>query len=167
MGLMNGTRVGGEDYFKPEACISRVEFLVTAMQAAGITAETVASATPAEFADMGEIPTALQPYVSYAVQKKYVTGKTVNGQLCLKPDETITRAEAAVILSNIIGYATEDTVTAFADADSLPAWSENALTSLRALGILLAPDGNAHAGTLMTRANTASWLHRAIRLMGG
>ncbi|MBE6652477.1 MAG: hypothetical protein E7610_03545 [Ruminococcaceae bacterium] len=167
MGLMNGTRVGGEDYFKPEACISRVEFLVTAMQAAGITAETVASASPAEFADMGEIPTALQPYVSYAVQKKYVTGKTVNGQLCLKPDETITRAEAAVILSNIIGYATEDTVTAFADADSLPAWSENALTSLRALGILLAPDGNAHAGTLMTRANTASWLHRAIRLMGG
>ena len=167
MGLMNGTQVGGETYFKPGDSISRVEFLVTAMQAAGITADTVAGLGDPSFGDADAIPTALRPFVTYAAQKGYITGKTVDGKTYLRPDETITRAEAAVILSNVIGYAVEDTVTAFADASTLPAWSGEALTSLRALGILQCPDGNAHAGATMTRRDTAVWLDRAVRLMRG
>ena len=166
LGLMNGTQVGGECYFKPDEAISRVEFLVTAMQAAGITADTVASADLPDFADLGDIPAAMRPFVGYAVEKNYVGGKTVNGQLRFDPHGTISCAEAAVILSNIIGYAVEDTITAFADANTLPAWSEKALTSLRALGILTSPDGNAHPGQTMTRATTAVWLHRTLCLMG-
>ena len=96
-----------------------------------------------------------------------ISGKSSDGALYLRPDESITRAEAAVILSNIIGYAVEDTVTAFADESSLPAWSGEALTSLRALGILQCPDGNAHATDAMTRGDTAVWLYRTVRLMGG
>ena len=165
MGLMNGTQVGSETYFKPEEEISRAEFLVTAMQAAGLSADIVASARTPDFADLADIPVAMRPYVAYAVEKKYIGGKTVNGQCCFKPHETISRAEAAVILSNIIGYAVEDTVTAFADADTLPAWSGEALTSLRALGILDVPDGNAHPGKIMTRACTAIWLCRTVQLM--
>ena len=166
-GLMNGTRVGSETYFKPAAAVSRLEFLVTAMEAAGITAETVASAPLPTFADTESIPTAMRPYVGYAVQKGYIGGKTVDGKTCFKPDETITRAEAAVVLSNIIGYAVEDTVTAFADEAALPAWSGEALTSLRALGVLQCPDGNARAGETMTRGDTAEWLCRTVRLMEG
>lgn len=167
MGLMNGVRVGGETYFKPSESISRVEFLVTAMQAAGITAADVSGLGDPSFADVDAIPAAMRPFVSYAVQKNYIGGKTVDGKPCFKPDDPITRAEAAVILSNIIGYAVEDTVTAFADEDSMPAWSGEALTSLRALGVLSCPDGNAHAGATMTRGDTASWLSQTIRLMGG
>ena len=165
-GLMNGTKVGGETYFKPTESISRLEFLVTAMQAAGITADTVASAGDPSFADRDDIPVAMRPFVAYAAQKNYIGGKTIDGKLCFKPNDTISRAEAAVILSNIIGYAVEDTVTAFADADSMPVWSGEALTSLRALGILVTPDGNAHAGQTMTRATTAAWLCRSMQLMG-
>lgn len=167
MGLMNGTQVGSETYFKPHDAISRVEFLVTAMQAAGISADTVASAGEPSFADCADIPAAMRPFVAYAMQKNYVDGQTVNGQLCFHPHEAISRAEAAVVLSNIIGYAVEDTVTAFADAESMPVWSGEALTSLRALGILVTPDGNAHAGKIMTRATTAAWLSKTVQLMGG
>ncbi len=167
MGLMNGTKVGSESYFKPGEAISRVEFLVTAMQAAGIDASTVASMGNPSFADFEDIPVAMRPYVSYAAQKNYIRGKTVGGKLCFCPDDTISRAEAAVILSNIIGYAIEDTVTAFADEASMPAWSNQALTSLRALGILIAPDGNANASLTMTRAGTAEWLSKTVQLMGG
>ena len=164
-GLMNGTRVGGETYFKPHESISRVEFLVTALQAAGVTAEQVASAPTPTFADTDSISAAMRPFVSYAVEKHYIGGKTVNGEVYFKPNDSITRAEAAVILSNIIGYAVEDTVTAFADAASLPAWSEEALTSLRALGIFSVPDGNAHPTRSMTRMDTAAWLYNTVRLM--
>ena len=167
MGLMNGSRVGGETYFKPTASISRLEFLVTATQASGITAETVAGLGDPTFADTAAIPTAMRPFVTYAAQKGYISGKTIDGKTYFKPNDPITRAEAAVILSNVIGYAVEDTVTAFADQAALPAWSGEALTSLRALGILQCPDGNAHAGETMTRRDTAVWLDRTIRLMGG
>jgi hypothetical protein len=166
MGLMNGTRVGGETYFKPEESMSRLEFLVTAMEAAGITADTVAGLGDPAFADAASIPVAMRPFVTYAAQKGYINGKTLDGKLCFRPDESITRAEAAVILSNVIGYAVEDTVTAFADEEALPVWSGEALTSLRALGILQCPDGNAHAGKVMSRGETAAWLSRTARLIG-
>ena len=165
-GLMNGTRIGSETYFKPSASVSRLEFLVTAMEAAGITAETVSASSAPTFADIESIPVAMRAYVGYALQKGYISGKTVDGNLCFCPDEEITRAEAAVVLSNIIGYAVEDTVTAFADEQSLPTWSGEALTSLRALGILQCPDGNARAHAVMTRGDTAEWLYRTVKLMG-
>ena len=166
-GLMNGTRMGSENYFKPSASVSRLEFLVMAMEAAGITAETVSTAPSPALEDVESIPVAMRAYVGYALQKGYINGKTVDGKIFLRPDEEITRAEAAVVLSNIIGYAVEDTVTAFADEQAMPAWSGEALTSLRALGVLQCPDGNARAGDTMTRGDTAEWLYRTVKLMGG
>ncbi len=167
LGFMNGTQVGSEHYFKPTEAISRVEFLVTAMQAAGITAETVKDCVAPSVADLEAIPVSMQPFVQYALQKNYISTKSLSGKSYFRPNDTITRAEAAVLLSNIIGYATEDTVTAFADADAVPAWSGQALTSLRALGIITALDGNANASATMTRANTAEWLCKAVQLMKG
>ena len=137
------------------------------MQASGITTETVAGLSDPDFADTAAIPTAMRPFVTYAAQKGYITGKSIDGKTYFQPNDPITRAEAAVILSNVIGYAVEDTVTAFADASTLPAWSGEALTSLRALGILQCPDGNAHARETMTRRDMAVWLDRTVRLMGG
>lgn len=164
-GIMNGTRVGAETYFKPQAAMSRVEFLVTAMNAAGITAEDVSQLSLPSFADAHDMPEAMAKYVSLAVRRGYVAGKEVGGELCFCPNESITRAEAAVILSNIIGYAKQTTVNAFADASAVPSWSVKALTSLKSLGILAPVDGNANASDIMTRADTAVWLDRTMSVM--
>ena len=164
-GVMNGTRVGANQYFKPAEAMSRAEFLVIAMHAAGITEQDVAGLSSPSFADAKEIPEAMAKYVSLAVRRGYVAGKQVDGKLCFCPDEPITRAEAAVILSNIIGYAKQTTVNAFADAEAMPAWSVKAMTSLKSLGILTPGDGNADARSLMTRADTALWLDRTMRVM--
>ncbi len=165
LGLMNGTQIGNECYFKPEESISRLEFLVTAMQAAGIAAEDVSDLASPSVADCADIPTSMQPFVTYALNRGYLSTKTLSGKAYFYPNDSISRAEAAVILSNIIGYATEGTVTAFADAEAMPAWSTTALNSLRALGIITSPDGNANAAVTMTRAGTAEWLVKTIQLM--
>ncbi len=167
LGLMNGTRVGQDTYFKPDMAVSRLEFLVTAMQAAGINAAKLTQFADPAVGDCADIPTAMRPYVSYALQKNYIGTKTVSGNAYFKPNDSITHAEAAVILSNIIGYAIDDTVTAFADASAVPAWSQQALTSLHALGVLTVTDGKANASTTMTRATTAAWLSKTIQLMQG
>ncbi|MBE6558599.1 MAG: hypothetical protein E7661_06280 [Ruminococcaceae bacterium] len=164
-GVMNGTRVGADHYFKPAAAMTRLEFLVTAMHAAGIGEKDIAGLYAPSFADADEIPENMARYVSLAVRRGYVAGKQVDGKLCFVPNESISRAEAAVILSNIIGYAKQTTVTAFADAESMPAWSAKALNSLKSFGILAPGDGNADATGVMTRGDTAVWLDRTMRVI--
>ncbi len=164
-GIMNGTQVGADCYFKPTEGISRAEFLVTAMNAAGISAKDVEKLSTTSFADNDQIPASMRGYVALAAQRGHITGKKVDGQLCFAPDEVITRAEASVILSNIIGYATQTAVTAFADADKVPAWSVQAMNSLKSLGVLVTTDGHAQAREIMTRGETAAWLCRTMQLM--
>ncbi len=162
-GYMNGTRVGNEDYFRPDSGMTRIEFLVTAMNVAGILPSPSENTDISCYSDADAIPEAMRPYVALALKNGYLAGRTEG---VFSPYGEITRAEAAVILSNIIGYATNTTVSAFADSDSLPAWAVPALTSLRALGLLTSPDDTARAGKIMTRGETAVWLSRTLRLLG-
>ena len=37
---MNGIRVGGKDYFRPDIAVTRAEFIATAMNAAGISPDS-------------------------------------------------------------------------------------------------------------------------------
>ena len=170
-GLMNGVRVGGVDYFRPDAPMSRSEFLVTAMSAAGMLPPDSLTAADIDralepFADADDVPAAMRPFYVLALQKGTITGRTdAAGQQVLLPSGTISRAEAAVVLSNVIGYADKTTVSAFADSDALPAWSVPAFTSLRALGILQPPDGTANPAAVMTRGDAAVWLERVLRLI--
>ena len=167
VGIMNGTQVGKECYFKPEDEISRVEFLVTAMSAAGITSEDAAEYTSTSFADNGDIPVSMRGYVALAHKRGYIGGKTVDGKAKFVPHESISRAEAAVILSNIIGYANKTTATAFADTENIPAWADKAMTSLYVLGILDARDGEANPSAKINRGTTAVWLSATMQLMKG
>jgi len=57
-------------------------------------------------------------------------------------------------------------VSDFADADKVPEWSMQALTSLKSLGVLATTDGTADARGIMTRGDTAVWLCRTMQLMG-
>ncbi len=174
-GIMNGIRVGADEYFRPDTAITRVEFLVTAMNAIGMDPSVVLASEEAVgqalacLTDGQEIPQAMRGYVAMALKNGVISGKSAGDEstdartFC--PQDTITRAEAAVILSNLIGYAKQTTVSAFADADSMPDWSVPAMTSLYALGIMTSFDGSARAGETMTRGDTAIWLDATMRLI--
>ena len=172
-GIMNGIRIGDKDYFRPGVAITRAEFVATAMSAAGIDpkadgiTDEKAAKILADYADAGSIPAGMRATLAYALEKSYFAGKEgKDGRQYLYPDGEITRAEAAVLLSNVIGYARNTAVNAFADADSLPAWSVPALSSLKSLGLLDRSDNTAAPTGRMTRGETAIWLERAMRLMG-
>ncbi len=171
-GLMNGTRVGDRDYFRPDAPMTRSEFLVTAMNAAGLKpdgklSDVEVSRLLAPFTDADDLPDAMKPYIALALQNGTITGRTnAAGDQVLLPDQSISRAEASVLLSNVIGYASMTTVNAFADVDALPAWSVPAFTSLKALGILQAPDGAANPSAVLTRGDAAVWFARTVQLVG-
>ncbi len=161
-GLMSGTQKGSLYCFEPDRQISRVDFLVTAMTAVGMTCESVADTG---FADDAEIPSAMKGYVKTAYEKGYVSAAAKNGALYFGPGEIITRAEAAVILSNLIGYANQKIPASF--TDTVPAFAEDAVVSLYSLGVLQTPTGAANATDPMTRGDAAEWLARTVRLIKG
>ena len=164
MGLMNGMRIGDHYYFEADREVSRAEFVVTAMKAVGIS--SVPEVKDTGFFDDEQISSEMKGYIALAYSKGYISGKVVDGNLCFRPDESIKLSEAAVIISNIIGYADAKITPVFADADEIPAWSERAISSLHTLGILETPEKIAGAYNTVTRGDMAKLLNKTMQVIG-
>lgn len=162
-GIMSGRQVGNRYYFHPEECVSRVEFLVMAMNAAGIT--EVPTCEKTAFFDDGEIPASMKGYVASAYKLGYISGSNVEGNTCFLPHGEITRAEAAVILERIVGKSTPSTLPTFSDGGEIPAWAEQAIYSLSAVGIMLPTEGYIEPVDTVTRADTAQMLAAVMSYM--
>ena len=155
-GIMSGTQVGSQYYFYPDQAVSRVEFLVRAMNAAGMKEVPDCKATA--FADDEDIPATMKGYVAAAYSLGYISGSEVEGELCFLPDEEITRAEAAVMLEKLLGLEDAAVIPTFADHSEIPVWAADAIYSLNAAGILQPTDGCISAGSTLTRGQTAELL---------
>ena len=160
-GVMSGTQVGSGYYFYPERSVTRAEFLVMAMNAAGITEVPVCYNTG--FSDDAEIPESMKGYVATAYAMKYISGSIVEGELKFLPNQPITRAQAAVILSNMMGLEDVAVTPTFADGSEIPAWASEAIYSLNAVGIMVSHDGYISATANLTREQTAMMLAAVMR----
>lgn len=164
-GIMNGTDIGTATYFYPSKTVSRAEFTVMAMNAAGITEVNQVGSTV--FADDGEIESGMKGYISAAYELGYINGTEKDGKLCFEPDREITRAEAAVMLSNILDAAAPTVKPVFEDSEDIPAWAESSVNAMSALGVLSAPAGSANSISplsAVTRGDAARMLESMIAL---
>ena len=163
-GLMNGIQVGNYYYFEADREVTRAEFLVTAMNAVGI--KNVPEVSKTVFADDDDIGAEMKGYVELAYTMGYISGTKIDGELYFKPDESIKMSEAAVIISNMIGYAEAKVTTVFADADAIPSWSSKAIESVYTLGIIESADMVSGAGENVTRGDMAKLLTRTMLVIG-
>lgn len=162
-GIMQGRQVGSAVYFEPTKTVSRGEFLVMAMNAAGIT--EVPTVLTTGFADDADIPASMKGYVAAAVELGYVQGSVVDGKSVFCPDDTITRAEAAVMLSNILEPAAPTVKPVFADAAGVPDWAYDALSALNSMGVFKGTgSGMIAANTQINRAQAAQILCAVMEL---
>ena len=74
------------------------------------------------------------------------------------PNEEITRAQAAVMVGNIVGLCDVSVIPVFADHSSIPVWASDAIYSLHSIGILTANDGYITPVSKLTRAQSAGIL---------
>lgn len=159
-GIMNGEIKGDGLYFRPDETVSRAEFVVMAMKAAGI--KPAAGVTRTWFDDDGKISAAERPYLATAQLYGYISGYFDGESLCFSPDKDITRAEAAVILNAMLNASVPTSLTTLADASEIPAWASSALYALTGAGIFTAEDGHIHAQDPLTRAAAAETLAATI-----
>ena len=162
-GIMSGTQVGNQHYFYPDRSVSRAEFLVMAMNAAGITDVPACDAT--DFCDDASIPQSMKGYVNAAYTLGYISGTNVSGELCFLPDEEITVAEAAVILDAILELDGKGALVAtptFADGVEIPVWARESVSSLSSVGIMVSSDRYLSAKEKITRGESAALLAAVV-----
>ena len=163
--IMSGTQVGTSLYFYPEKTLSRAEFVVLAMNAAGISEVNKVDKTV--FADDSDIPENMKSYIAAAYDLGYIRGTEVDGAICFLPHKEITRAEAAVMLANMLDLATPTFKPEFADEEAIPSWAHSSISALAASGIL----DNAESGVKplepVTRATAAQMLTNFMSVARG
>lgn len=161
-GIMSGTRVGSLLYFYPDREITRAEFTMMAMNAMGIT--EVNPTEKSVFADDEDIPEDMKSFVCAAYDLGYIKGTVIDEKLCFLPQKAITRAEAAVMLANMLEVATPTYKPVFEDAEEVPAWAQSSLSGLCAMGVMSQNDGRIEPLSALTRGDAALILANFIEV---
>lgn len=140
-----------DNSFKPDNYVTRAEFIKMAVELFDINGET-----DEVFSDVAE-DAWYKPYVGRAVGAGAVKG--YNGSF--KPDEYITRQDAAVILDRILGGAGDAAAVTFEDAAEISGYAAEAVGRLCAEGILQGYDNKFNPRADITRGETAAMLYKA------
>ena len=158
---MSVVKRGGEYYFEPDGVMSREDFLVTVMKALG--ADGLSPARTA-FADDADISSGASGYVAAAYRVGIIGGKKIDGETYFKPDEPVTRSEAAVIVNRIVGDRREASLPQTADRDAVPAWAADDVSALFASGVLNGAGGMIDPKGTVTRAEAAQIVYNVKNL---
>ena len=158
-GLMSGTLVGGESCFYPERGVTRSEFTVMLMQAAGIKAEGDASTV---FADDAEIAASARPYVLKAHEMGLTHGWIEDGVQVFGGGEEISLAEAAVMTSRLLGLGYGSAIEVSLSPGEAN-WARRELAALKKSGFRLGGE----ASESLDRATAAELLCGVMRIAAG
>lgn len=157
MGIMSGMQIGDDMYFRPDEEVSRAEFVAMAMKCAGIKADSTLTST--YFDDDGDISASLKGYIATAQRTGLVVGDFKDGKLLFSPEEKITRYEAAMLLSKLIGTDAEGEESVFATDSDIPVWARSGVYAMCSMGIFDSGDSSS-LGESITRADIAKYLYR-------
>ncbi len=157
-GIMASSTLNGQYYFYPQMQVTRSEFLVMTMQLLGIKGTDDGSGTV--FADDSEIPLEHRSYVNMAQKLGYVCGRiNKNGELIFAPNEGITRAEAALMVYNMVSLDIPVIKPLFVDGNTVPPWAKDAVYSAVSSGILTYKNGYVAADEIVDRGQCAEMLY--------
>lgn len=151
-GLIQGYEDGT---FKPGNTITRAEFVTLTNNAKGFWSEGSIN-----FSDVKN-GSWFYSAVARAVAAGYVKGYSDGS---FKPNNTITRAEAAVMIANTAKLsANEAGAYRFTDIGSIPAWARGSVGAVVAAGYMTGyPDGSFDANASISRAEAVSSLNRML-----
>ncbi len=163
-GIFVGECMGGEYFFNPDTPVSRSEFLTMTMKATGLDA--LEDVTTTGFADDDTIPTWAKGYAASALKAGVVQGAADEvGRIVFNAEDTITRAEAAVLLDRALQVS--DVSETMATVDELaPAWAVQSAANLESCGVLTAGStGTLELNDQLTRADAAEMVLGALEVL--
>lgn len=159
-GVYTGRKVGGLYCFDPEDSFTREEFLAMAMTAAGVPPLEDVSLTG--FYDDKEISVWAKGYVSAALSHGTVEGsRNGEGQVVFNAGDTVTCAQAAVIIDRLLAMGDVASSTAFS-VETAPAWAYQSVVNMEAVSVL---PNSANLSQQLTRAEAAEMLSAMLDVL--
>lgn len=141
-----------DNTFRPDFPISRAEFVHLL--------NSIISMEQGEFSNFDDVSTNDWFYndIAKAVSNHIISGFEDN---TFRPNEMITRAQAALIISNALHLTTTTNEIMLTDDNDIPEWSKSAVYAMLNAGYLSGyEDGSFGANKSMTRAEAVSMLDR-------
>ncbi|MGI5962608.1 MAG: S-layer homology domain-containing protein [Lawsonibacter sp.] len=162
-GIYVGQYFDGRYFFDPDAPVSRAQFLTMAMAVAGM--EPLEGVTMTGFSDDQAIPTWAKGAVSAALKAGAIQGsQDSNGAPVFGAEEPVTRAEATVMLNNLLNISNVPAEVFLSDSQSH--WAAQPAANLTSAGILRDDQVNAAAlSTQLTRGEAAEMLDGALDIL--
>lgn len=151
--------------FDPSYLMSRAEFVEMAMRAAKLN-KNMPEVYSTGFADDSDIPVKYKAYVKKAYELGIISGISLETGVYFDPNSIITRAEAAVILNNILQIpvlSAAMTRPVFKDAVYIPSWAEKDIAALHSQGIIKGDqNGYVNPQGLLDRAQSVEMLSNMV-----
>ena len=158
--IFSGSEIGSHLYFSPDTAVSRGEFLVMVMN--WLDADVSETTVSTGFTDELQTPGWMQPYIASALHAGIISGTVNDDGVSFRPNENITKAEAAVMLQNIGKLPESDAAEVFSSqTDAIPTWATTAASALFSAGIDL---NISSAAEVLTRRDAAKVLYQMDQL---
>ena len=164
-GIYVGANMDGAYYFQPDLPVTRSEFLALAMSTVGLDA--LEGITTTGFYDDEAIATWAKPYISSALKSGAVQGTiSESGQIVFQGDNTITTAEAAVLLDRLLSVTDVPIETWTGSTEAVPTWASQAAVNLETVGVLQTDStGALTLNETLTRADAVQMLAAALDVL--
>ena len=154
-----GEQMGETWFFRPEAQVTREEFLAMAMDVTGM--ETLPEARMTGFSDDDSISVWAKPYVASALRSGMIQGSDAGEGTFFAPARAITQTEAAVLLNRLLKVG-DVADTGKLTGEAAPVWAYQSVVNLEAVGVL---EGSADLTGELTRAQAAELLLSAMEVL--
>ena len=154
-----GEQMGQTWFFRPEAQVTREEFLAMAMEVTGM--ETLPEARMTGFSDDDSISVWAKPYVASALRSGMIQGSGTQEGPAFSPARAITQTEAAVLLERLLRVA-DVADTGKLTGEAAPVWAHQSVVNLEAVGVL---ESSANLNGNLTRAQAAELLLSAMEVL--
>ncbi|MBR7112515.1 MAG: S-layer homology domain-containing protein [Clostridia bacterium] len=154
-GLLGGEQIGGKHYFHPERALTRAAFVTVLLRAAEVK---VPDAESTGYADDAEIPAPMKGAIKYAKEKGWLgEGES------FRPNDAITRAEAAEIAAKVLSLSAPQYRETVEDFDAIPVSLADALYAIFEGGyISTMSDGTLAPMGVLTRGDAARFFAKIL-----
>ncbi len=154
-GLLSGEEIGGKHYFHPEKALTRAAFVTVLLRAAEVKAPDAESTG---FADDGDIPAPMKGAIKYAKEQGWLG----EGER-FRPNDAITRAEAAEIAAKVLSLSAPGYYETVEDFDAIPVGVADALYAIYEGGyISTLADGTLSPMGELSRGDAARFFARIL-----
>lgn len=162
-GIIVGEEIGNRYYFKPSTLITREDFMLYLLAITENNNDADLEIPTVTFADQNLYPEWLLEAAKLAYAKGIIKGSAQENKLYLNLYNNITRAEATVMVNNVLKVTTPTITLEYKDADMIPSWSIDAIKTLTSYKIIQGDGNYFRPNSVITKSEAAEMCYKLLK----